>query len=33
MYTYPEGVRALLLDERGQPVGDALWLGPVEVDP
>jgi 4-amino-4-deoxy-L-arabinose transferase-like glycosyltransferase len=31
MYTYPEGVRASVLDERGQPVSDALRLGPIEV--
>jgi len=33
MYTYPEGVRAGVLNERGQPVGDALRLGPVQVGP
>jgi len=32
MYTYPQGVRASVLDERGQPVSDALRLGPIEVD-
>jgi len=32
MYTYPEGVRASVLDEQGQPVSDALRLGPIEVD-
>ncbi len=31
MYTYPEGVRASVLDERGQPVSDAVRLGPIEV--
>ena len=30
MYTYPEGVRASVLDERGQPASDALRLGPIE---
>jgi hypothetical protein len=29
MYTYPEGVRASVLDEQGQPVSDALRLGPI----
>jgi 4-amino-4-deoxy-L-arabinose transferase-like glycosyltransferase len=29
MYTYPEGARASVLDERGQPVSDALRLGPI----
>ena len=33
MYTYPEGVRASVLDEWGQPVSDALQLGPIEVGP
>jgi hypothetical protein len=32
MYAYPEGVRASVLDERGQPIGDSLRLGPVETD-
>jgi hypothetical protein len=31
MYTYSEGMRASVLDERGQPVSDALLLGPIEV--
>jgi hypothetical protein len=30
MYTYAEGVRASVLDERGQPVSDALRIGPIE---
>jgi hypothetical protein len=30
MYTYPEGVRASVLDERGQPVSDALRIGPID---
>jgi 4-amino-4-deoxy-L-arabinose transferase-like glycosyltransferase len=29
MYTYPEGVRASVLDEQGQPASDALRLGPI----
>jgi len=29
MYTYPEGVRASVLDEQGQPASDALRLGPL----
>ncbi|MFQ5814142.1 MAG: ArnT family glycosyltransferase, partial [Anaerolineae bacterium] len=33
MYTYPEGVRVSVLDERGQPASDALQLGPIEVGP
>jgi hypothetical protein len=32
MYTYPEGVRASVLDERGQSVSDALRIGPIELD-
>jgi len=32
MYTYPQGVRASVLDERGQPVSDALRFGPIKVD-
>ena len=31
MYTYPQGVRASVLDERGQPASDVLRLGPIEV--
>jgi hypothetical protein len=31
MYTYPEGVRAAVLDERGQSIGDSFRLGPIEV--
>ncbi len=31
MYTYPEGVRAAVLDERGQHIGDSFRLGPIEV--
>ena len=33
MYTYPEGIRVSVLDERGQPASDALRLGPIEVGP
>ncbi len=32
MYTYPEGERASVLDERGQPLGGSLRLGTVEID-
>jgi 4-amino-4-deoxy-L-arabinose transferase-like glycosyltransferase len=32
MYAYPEGVKASVLDERGQPIGDSLRLGPIEID-
>jgi len=32
MYTYPEGVRASVLDERGQPIGGSLRLGPIEIE-
>ncbi len=32
MYTYPGGVRASVLDERGQPIGGSLRLGPIEID-
>ncbi len=32
MYTYPEGGRASVLDERGQPIGGSLRLGPVGID-
>ena len=32
IYNYPEGVKASVLDERGQPIGDSLRLGPVEID-
>ncbi|MEA3459564.1 MAG: hypothetical protein U9R11_02645, partial [Chloroflexota bacterium] len=31
MYTYPEMIRASVLDEQGQPVSDALHLGPIEI--
>jgi len=31
MYAYPEGARASVLDGRGQPVGDSLRLGPMEI--
>jgi hypothetical protein len=32
MYTYPEGERASVLDERGQPLGGSLRLETVEID-
>jgi len=32
MYTYPEGVRVSVLDGRGQPSGDSLCLGPIEIE-
>jgi hypothetical protein len=31
MYIYPEGTRASVLDERGQPIGGSLRLGPIEI--
>ena len=31
MYIYPEGARASVLDERGQPLGGSLRLGPIEI--
>jgi len=33
MYIYPEGIRAAVLGAQGQPVSDALRLGPIEVGP